>query len=192
LSARENPRGGWYFHPPSSIRSPRWLRRTRPGAVPQAVRAGRNQEGRKRPNYESRSLKSRSPHPKPKAHVQNPGNECLTPRVPRFGRFPPFRRPPPQPRSPESDPRKPQPQPAIGPAGNDRTPPPPAQEPPRCPRHGQTVPDRPPNPFARIFEGTANDSPSSRGKGWDEPNRFDNYSATAAPMCSITYSSKDS
>jgi len=151
LFAPNNPRGGGLFHPLSSIPYPGRLRRSRPGSVPKAARAGRNKEVRERPNYESRSLKSQNRRPKLTTRAQDLGNERFTPQVPRFGRFPPFRRPPPQHRSPESDPRKPEPQPATGPAGNHRSPPPPAQEPPRCLGHAQTVTDRPANPVVRVL-----------------------------------------
>ena len=84
LSARKNPRESDLFHPPSSIIYPRWLRRSRGGSVPKAVRAGRDKEPKEGPSYEDRSLKSTHGRPNPRRHAQD--NDALA-----FMQYPPNR-----------------------------------------------------------------------------------------------------
>ena len=132
---------------------------------------GRSEQGREG-KAELRRPKSgvKKTPPQTRGHAQDTGNERLTPQIPRSGGFPPSAVIHLIPEALGITPAS-QPQPATGPAGNDRFPPPPAQEPPRYPRHAQTVTDRPANSVARIFKGMANDSPSPQGEGRGEGGR---------------------
>jgi len=84
--------------PDGPIAAPPWHARSLPYyLVPEAMRAGRNKEGRERPELRRPKFEVNKPPPQTNKNAQDPGNERFRPMIPCFGRFPP---PPPSASSP--------------------------------------------------------------------------------------------